>query len=114
MQDLGFGEFRFSIKKSRNEPPVCELKVALVPVGTKDTEIIPYNPDPEENQKGIIDFLMKYISKPFALGDNTVGVEVNFNKEFYVPETVEPVDTILAEIADIDRSLADLEKDLGL
>ena len=114
MQDLGFGEFRFSIKKSRNEPPVCELKVALVPVGTKDTEIIPYNPDPEENQKGIIDFLLKYISKPFSLGDNTVGVEVNFNKEFYVPETVEPVDTILAEIADIDRSLADLEKDLGL
>lgn len=114
MQDLGFGEFRFSIKKSRNEPPVCELKVALVPVGTKDTEIIPYNPDPEENQKGIIDFLMKYISKPFALGDNTVGVEVNFNKEFYIPETVEPVDTILAEIVDIDRNLADLEKDLGL
>lgn len=114
MQDLGFGEFRFSIKKSRNEPPVCELKVALVPVGTKDTEIIPYNPDPEANQKGIIDFLMKYISKPFSLGDNTVGVEVNFNKEFYVPETIEPVDTILAEIADIDRNLADLEKDLGI
>lgn len=114
MQDLGFGEFRFSIKKSRSEPPVCELKVALLPVGTKDTEIIPYNPDPEKNHQGIVDFLLKYVSKPFALGDNTVGVEVNFNKEFYVPETVEPVDTILAEIADIDRDLANLEKELGL
>lgn len=114
MQDLGFGEFRFSIKKSRNVPPVCELKVTLVPVGTKDTEIIPYNPNPEENHQGIIDFLRKYVSKPFALGDNTVGVEVNFNKEFYVPETVEPVDSILAEIAEIDRSLADLENELGL
>lgn len=114
MQDLGFGEFRFSIKKSRSEPPVCELKVALLPVGTKDTEIIPYNPDPEKNQQGIVDFLLKYVSKPFALGDNTVGVEVNFNKEFYVPETVEPVDSILAEIADIDRDLANLEKELGL
>lgn len=114
MQDLGFGEFRFSIKKSRSEPPVCELKVALLPVGSKDTEIIPYNPDPEKNQQGIVDFLLKYVSKPFALGDNTVGVEVNFNKEFYVPDTVEPVDTILAEIADIDRDLANLEKELGL
>lgn len=114
MQDLGFGEFRFSIKKSRNVPPVCELKVTLAPVGYKDTEIIPYNPDPEANHQGIIDFLMKYISKPFALGDNTIGVEVNFNKEFYVPETIEPVDTILAEIADIDRDLANLEKELRL
>lgn len=114
MQDLGFGELRYSIKKSRSEPPVCELKVALLPVGTKDTEIIPYNPDPEKNQQGIVDFLLKYVSKPFALGDNTVGVEVNFNKEFYVPETVEPVDSILAEIADTDRDLANLEKELGL
>lgn len=114
MKDLGFGEFRFSIKKSRSLPPVCELKVVLVPVGTKDTEIIPYNPDPEKNQQGILDFLLKYVSKPFALGENTVGVEVNFNKEFYVPETVEPVETILAEITDIDRDLANLEKELGL
>lgn len=114
MQDLGFGEFRFSIKKSRNVPPICELKVTLAPISTKDTEIIPYNPDPEANHQGIIDFLMKYISKPFALGDNTVGVDVNFNKEFYVPETIEPVDTILAEIADIDRDLSNLENDLAL
>lgn len=114
MQDLGFGGFRFSIKKSRNVPPVCELKVTLAPVGTKDTEIIPYNPDPEANHQGIIDFLMKYITKPFTLGNNTVGVEVNFNKEFYVPETIEPVDTILAEIAGIDRDLSNLENDLAL
>ena len=46
--------------------------------------------------------------------ENTVGVEVNFNKEFYVPETVESVETILAEIADIDRDLANLQNDLGL
>ena len=75
---------------------------------------LPYNPDPEKNQQGILDFLLKYVSKPFALGENTVGVEVNFNKEFYVPETVEPVETILAEITDIDRDLANLEKELGL
>lgn len=80
----------------------------------KDTEIIPYNPDPAENDKAIAEFLARYISKPFRLLENTVGVEVNFNKEFYVPETVEPVETILVEIADIDRDLVNLEKELGL
>ena len=39
---------------------------------------------------------------------------MNFNKEFYVPETVEPVDSILAEIAEIDKELINLEKELGL
>ncbi len=77
-----------------------------------DYEVIPYNP--VDNEADIDAFLARYISKPFKKLDNTVGVEVNFNKEFYVPETVEPVDTILAEIADIDRDLANLEKELGL
>lgn len=56
----------------------------------------------------------RYIFKPYRLLDNTVGVEVNFNKEFYVPETVESVDSILAEIAEIDKELINLEKELGL
>lgn len=56
----------------------------------------------------------RYIFKPYSLLDNTIGVEVNFNKEFYVPETVEPVDSILAEIAEIDKELINLEKGLGL
>ncbi len=77
-----------------------------------DYEVIPYNP--VDNEADIDAFLARYISKPFKKLDNTVGVEVNFNKEFYVPETVEPADTILAEIADIDRDLANLEKELGL
>lgn len=83
-------------------------------IGSKDTEIIPYNPDPEQNAEAIHAFMQKYISRPYQLLDNTVGVEVNFNKEFYVPETVEPVETILAEIADIDRDLANLQNNLGL
>lgn len=56
----------------------------------------------------------RYIFKPYRLLDNTVGVEVNFNKEFYVPETVESVDSILAEIAEIDNELDNLEKGLGI
>ena len=65
-------------------------------------------------EQGIKDFLQRYIYKPYTIGENVVGVEVNFNKEFYVPETVEPVDSILAEISDIDKAIANLEKELGL
>lgn len=80
----------------------------------KDTEIIPYNPNREQNDADIDAFLGKYIYKPWKLDEDTIGVEVNFNKEFYVPETVEPVEDIKAEIALIDRDLLDLEKSLGL
>lgn len=77
-----------------------------------DYEIIPFNP--LHNEADIDAFLARYITKPFKKMGNTIGVEINFNKEFYVPETVEPVETILAEIADIDRELANLEKELGI
>ncbi len=112
-ENLGMGSLNFAISRSKTTGKVS-ASAKVTNKTYKDTEVIPFNPNPKENDKIIADFLTRYISKPFSLGDNTVGVEVNFNKEFYVPETVEPVDTILAEIADIDRSLADLEKDLGL
>lgn len=79
-----------------------------------DYELIPYLPKVEENEAGIDTFLRKYIIKPYRKLENTVGVEINFNKEFYVPETVDPVDSILVEIAEIDNELANLEKGLGL
>ena len=76
---------------------------------TKDYEIIPYHFDDNANRKEIDDFMAKYIFKPFTLGDDTIGVEINFNKEFYVPEPVEPVDDILAEIKDLDKELGEIE-----
>ncbi len=79
-----------------------------------DYEIIPFYPNPAENEAAIDAFLARYITKPCKKLDNTVGVEVNFNKEFYVPETVEPVDSILADIAEIDKEIANLENELGL
>lgn len=80
----------------------------------KDYEYIPFDPDPEKNEQEIDDFLKKYIFKPYKKVKNVVGVEVNFNKEFYVPETLEPVNDILAEISELDSQLVELEKGLGL
>ena len=107
------GSLNFAISRSKTTGKVS-ASAKVTNKTYKDTEVIPFNPNPKENDKVIADFLARYISKPFRLLDNTIGVEINFNKEFYVPETVEPVDTILAEIADIDRDLANLEKELRL
>lgn len=112
-ENLGMGCLNFSISRSKTTGKVS-ASAKVTNKTDKDTEVIPYNPDPEENDHVIAEFLARYLSKPYRLLDNTVGVEVNFNKEFYVPETVEPVDTILAEIAEIDSELATLEKELGL
>lgn len=112
-ENLGMGILSFTLTRSKTTGKVS-ASAKVTNKTYKDTEIIPYNPDPAENDKAIAEFLARYISKPFRLLENTVGVEVNFNKEFYVPETVEPVETILVEIADIDRDLVNLEKELGL
>lgn len=112
-ENLGMGSLNFSISRSKTTGKVS-ASAKVTNKTYKDTEVIPYNPDPEENDKVIADFLARYISKPFRLLDNTVGVEVNFNKEFFVPETVESVDTILAEIASIENDLTNLENELGL
>ena len=109
---LGVGNITVTYNRTRRGDKTCTVKIADSTY--KDFEIIPYHPDAEQNDEGILAFMCRYISKPYRLLDNTVGVEVNFNKEFYVPETVEPVDSILAEIAEIDKELANLEKEIEL
>lgn len=111
-ETLGNGSLNIAFSRTRSGDKTCTAKIC--DVTSKDTEVIPYNPDADENNRNILEFMQRYITKPYTLLDDVVGVEVNFNKEFYVPEVVEPVDSILAEIADIDRELANLEKELGL
>jgi type I restriction enzyme M protein len=43
------------------------------------------------------------------LGKNVVGVELNFNKEFYVPEKIEKVEDVMAEIASLNEKLKGIE-----
>ena len=51
----------------------------------------------------------KYVFKPYTLTTNKVGVELNFNKEFYVPEEISSVEDILAEIKELDEDLKGIE-----
>ena len=80
----------------------------------KDYEIIPYNPDEAVNQQTIADFMAKYITRPFEYIDNVIGVELNFNKVFYVPEKLRTVIDIQAELDSLEKELTNLENELGL
>lgn len=109
---LGNGILSVTYSRTKFGDKTCNVKI--YDSTSKDTEVIPFNPDPVENDLNILEFMDRYITKPYRLLDNTVGVEVNFNKEFYVPENVESVDALIVEIEAIDKELANLEKNLDL
>ena len=91
-----------------------EISVELTADYQKDYEIIPFHKDPSTNQSAIESFMARYISKPFIYLENVVGVELNFNKVFYKPDPLRPVDKIKADIADLDKELKALEVELAL
>lgn len=53
--------------------------------------------------------MKKYVFKPYILGNNTVGVEINFNKEFYVPEKLEKAEDILRKIKELNSEFKNFE-----
>ena len=106
--DLGCGAFSF--KASVNKKQVVVHKIAIEPFLTSDYEIIPHHLDEHENQREVDAFMQKYVFKPYVLGKNVIGVELNFNKEFYVPEKIDKVEDILAELENLTKEM----KGIGL
>ncbi|MCA0349078.1 MAG: SAM-dependent methyltransferase [Bacteroidetes bacterium] len=80
----------------------------------KDYEIIPFHPDEEQNKNNIATFMAKYITKPFEYLDNTIGVEINFNKVFYKPEQLREIVEITADLMELEKELAKLETSLQI
>lgn len=80
----------------------------------KDYEIITYSPNEEINQQNIIDFMAKYVNKPFEYLDNTIGVEINFNKIFYKPEVLRGITEINIDLVNLEKDLVNLKKDLSI
>ena len=114
-KELGCGKIAIKSafkKPSKTQPASIEITVELTPDYQKDYEIIPYSPIEEVNQKGIADFMAKYITKPFQYLDNVIGAEINFNKVFYKPEALRVVNEIIAELAVLESNLKDLENEL--
>lgn len=78
----------------------------------KDYEIIPFHPVKEQNKQHIAAFMAKYVTKPFEYLDNTIGVEINFNKVFYKPEQLRDIIEITADLMELENDLANLENEL--
>lgn len=115
--ELGCGKLvvKANLKNAnRTQPKRIEITVELTPDYQKDYEIIPFHKDENENKQAIEVFMAKYISKPFTYLENVVGVEINFNKVFYKPETLRSVTDILADIAKLDEQINALEEGLAL
>ena len=106
-RDLGCGVFSF--KASISKKQVVVHKITIEPYKTSDYEIIPHHFDEAANAAEIQRFMDKYIFKPYVLGKNIIGVELNFNKEFYVPEQLESVDNILDELKILEKDLQSIE-----
>ena len=106
-RDLGCGVFSFRASISKKQ--VVVHKITIEPYKTSDYEIIPHHFDEAANTAEIQRFMDKYIFKPYVLGKNIIGVELNFNKEFYVPEKMESVDNILDELKILEKDLQSIE-----
>jgi type I restriction enzyme M protein len=91
-----------------------EISVELTADYEKDYEIIPFFKVETDNQAAIANFMAHYISKPFVYLENVVGVELNFNKIFYRPVTLRPVNEILGDISNLDKVLKSLEAEILL
>ena len=105
---VGCGHFTYKNKKDR-KTGTTTIETYIEPTYINDYEIIPHHFDEQENQREIDAFMQKYVFKPFTLGKNVVGVELNFNKEFYVPEKIEKVEDVMAEIASLNEELKGIE-----
>lgn len=115
--EMGCGKIvvKASYKKgTKTKEARIEISVELTPDYEKDYEIIPYSPIEEENQQNIANFMAKYITKPFAYIDNTIGVEINFNKVFYKPEQLRSIQEITTDLEVLENKLSNLEQELAL
>lgn len=101
---VGCGHFTYKNKKDRKTGTTI-VETYIEPTYISDYEIIPHHFDVHENEHEINAFMQKYVFKPYTLGKNLVGVELNFNKEFYVPEKMDSVEDVLKELEDLDKEM---------
>jgi len=106
-EDLGCGEI--ALGKSNSKKKGLSLTASIKPMLKTDYEIIPHHFDAHENEKETTAFMQKHVTKPYKLGKNIVGVELSFNKEYYVPEKLENVDDILNEIQELEQEMKGIE-----
>jgi len=114
---LGCGKIQIKStykKSTKTTESKYSITVELVPDLQKDYEIITYSPNEDENKANIAAFMAKYVTRPFEYLDNTIGLEINFNKVFYQPEILEKIEDILYDLKNLENELTNLESSLNL
>ncbi|QCD62866.1 HsdM family class I SAM-dependent methyltransferase [Tenacibaculum maritimum] len=101
-------------KATKTKEASIVITAELTPDYEKDYEIIPFAPNKEDNQQNIASFMAKYITKPFRYIENTIGVEINFNKVFYKPEKLRSLVEITTDLQALENELSNLEQELAL
>lgn len=107
----GRGRIDFTAKANKKEKTVS-LEVLIKADIEKDYEVIPYCPDPKDNDKKIATFMKEWVERPYKLTENTVGVEVNFNKIFYSNESSRSIKVVLNDLKKLQEEIEFLEKGL--
>lgn len=114
---LGRGNIALKVsykKATKKSEEKIESFLEIQPEYVKDFEIIPYQKSINANTQAINDFLSKHVKDSYSLGENTIGVEINFNKIFYKYPTIKRSKDILAELKLIQTKLSELETKLQL
>lgn len=101
---VGCGKFTIKKRKDRKNGEIITENY-IEPVYINDYEIIPHHFNQDENQREIDAFMQKYVFKPYKLGDNIIGVELNFNKEFYEPEVIDNTSILLQELKKLEEEM---------
>lgn len=84
------------------------VKFLIEPLTQSDYEIIPFSPNPDENERNIQSFLDEFVTRKYIIRECTTGVELNFNKEFYKPEGLPSTEEIMSEILELEESIKSL------
>lgn len=113
--NLGCGQitFKASYKKATKiKPEHIQCFVELSSKKETDYEVIPFSFDEEENNKNIEEFLNQWVEKKYELKDRIIGVEVNFNKIFYKPEVLRPLEEIQQDLLNSHDKLSKLMQEV--
>jgi type I restriction enzyme M protein len=117
IEELGNGVIKVSSsykKETKTQKEGILIKVELTPKFENDVEVIPF----QEIKKGKIikndidDFLSKWVEKDFEKLDNTVGVEINFNKIFYKYQKLRSIQEIVEDLNKLAEEESKLDKDI--
>ncbi|MDO7084491.1 N-6 DNA methylase [Pseudocolwellia sp. AS88] len=101
-------------KKTKKLPERIAISIELTPNYEKDYEITPFDKDESINQQIISKHMNKYVGRQFKYLENTVGVEINFKKEFYRKTKLRSTKDIQSELIKLNKKLIELENEFFL